>query len=102
MRKSKIFEVSTFQFQKDGETVCRDLQDLQEILEEYEENFSIDEIVIYRQQAFNLIKDTKNIIQIIEKQNKVLIFFYLFGKEYYYRSLKMSIDLIESSPFSNG
>lgn len=80
MRKSKIFEVSTFQFQKDGETVCRDLQDLQEILEEYEENFSIDEIVIYRQQAFNLIKDTKNIIQIIEKQNKVFIFFYLFGE----------------------
>lgn len=71
MRKSKIFEISTFQFQKDGETVCRDLQDLQEILEEYEENFSIDEIVIYRQQAFNLIKDTKNIIQIIETQNKV-------------------------------
>lgn len=49
----------------------RDLGDLEEVLIEYEMTFCIDEIIVYRQQALNLIKDTKNIIHIIEKQNKV-------------------------------
>jgi len=74
LKKAKIFETTTFEFKREGEIIQRDLRDIQEILEEYEEMFSIDEIVVYRHEALLLIKDTKNIIQIIEKQNKVLYF----------------------------
>ena len=71
-KKTKIFETTTFEYEKDGDIVQRDLGDLEDILIEYEITFCIDEIIVYRQQALNMIKETKNIIQIIEKQNKVL------------------------------
>ena len=95
LKKTKIFETTTFEYEKDGDVVQRDLGDLEDILIEYEITFCIDEIIVYRQQALNMIKETKNIIQIIEKQNKV-------PKNKDQKSLnlrrlrKRQIDLIES------
>lgn len=69
--KNRIFESDFIECKKDGKPTQVNLNDLETLLFEYEQHFSKDEILFYRENALGLVKEPKNIISIIEEQNKI-------------------------------
>lgn len=69
--KNRIFESDFIEYKKNGKSTQVNLNDLETVLFEYEKHFSKDEILFYRENALGLVKEPKNIISIIEEQNKI-------------------------------